>query len=98
MGSGASTTGGSGLDGVDVRGGGRERELDARGLRYLRDGKGGQRAKAHQATAFKRGGGSRPSFVWADVVGIGGGGSTTGGAGVDGVGVGGGGREREMDA
>ena len=45
MGSGASTTGGSGLDGVGVRGGGKERELDARGLRYLRDGKGASALK-----------------------------------------------------
>ena len=97
MGSGASTTGGSGLDGVGVRGGGRERELDARGLRYLRDGKA---ASAHNApdNGIQDGRRKPPVFAWAVVVGIGGGGSMTGGSGLDGVGVRGGGREREMDS
>ena len=82
IGGGGSTTGRAGVDGVSVRGGGREREMDSRGLRDLRDGN----RLGHKAAGFERGGESRPSLAWADVVGIGGGWSTTGGAEVDGVG------------
>ncbi len=57
IGGGGSTTGGAEVDGVSIKAISTERELDSRGLRHLRDGN----RLAHKATAFKRGGGSRPS-------------------------------------
>ena len=58
MGGGASTTGAAGVDGVGCRAVGAEWELDSRGLCDLRDGN----RLTHKATAFKRGGESRPSL------------------------------------
>ena len=45
------------MDGVGIEAVGTEREMDSRGLCDLRDGN----RLTHKATAFKRGGGSRPS-------------------------------------
>ena len=75
------------MDGVGVRAGGRERELDARGLRYLRDGKGPAR-KSAPGDGIQEGG-KPPLFCLGRRRrhGQARGGSTTGGAEVDGVSI-----------